>query len=732
MSKLGEFTQGGKAFRINTPKTPERWYNLLFNDSYLADVSQTLQGKSAFFNDYNQNDYTAGYRHFYLLDRDSKEVFCPCYAPLKTEFDSFFCEHHLGFSLINAEKDGLKTSIRVFVPAEGEVEIWTISIENKSSSVKNLSLFSVIPFENSDPMGGEARFLKDEGFLYKYSFPYHVFYEDKEKVENDKAYFFMFSDLPVDSYDGSSLRFYGSPDITEIPEAVKNGCCSNIDGDGEKDFVGAFEHKINLKPGAVQTVNIVIGVSRSLNQIRENKKRFDTPARITDAFNEVYRIWDERCESYHIETPDNDFNYLINYWIKKQVILLTRLNRMSVYCPVRNQLQDALGYSLIDPQHALEFALAVLRRQNKNGFLQQWYMTDGSSPKPLCFLKHGDAGLWLVMCMIEIIDKCGDFSIYDRMEKYIDSEDNSSIYDHLLKAAFYQADNIGEHGLCLMLDGDWTDPINGAGRFGRGESTWSSMALLYCLKQLIAVADKRADTENSQKLHKYAQNIDNAINTYCWDGKWYVAGLDDNGIPFGRESDEEAKLFLNAQTWAVISGAAKDERLELVKKAIDQLETPFGSLLFIPEFTRWNETWGRISVKQKGTTENGSVYCHGTMFKAYADVLSGDGDRAYSAIVKTLPTNPQNPPEKSLQVPLFVPNYYFGLSSVPNFGRSSCHYGTGTAAWLIWVALEHITGVRATCDGIKVKPCLPKGWGSIKVNRRFRGEIHSFEVSAHK
>jgi cellobiose phosphorylase/cellobionic acid phosphorylase len=330
--------------------------------------------------------------------------------------------------------------------------------------------------------------------------------------------------------------------------------------------------------------------------------------------------------------------------------------------------------------------------------------------------------------MIEVIEKCGDSSIYDRVEKYMDSEEGDSIYTHLLKAAYYLAENSGAHGLCLMLDGDWTDPINGAGRLGKGESTWSSMALLYCLKCLMSLADTRGDNVNAKKLAQHAENIDKAINAYCWDGKWYIAGFDDNGMPFGIEADKEAKLFLNAQTWAVISGTARGERLELVLAAIDKLETPFGSLLLVPEFSSWNDTWGRISVKQKGTTENGSVYCHGTMFKAYGDTMRGDGDKAYSAIVKTLPTNPENPPEKNLQVPLFVPNYYFGLKDAPNYGRSSCHYGTGTAAWLIWLALEHIAGIRATCDGIKIKPCLPKAWDKIKVSRRFKGELQKFEI----
>jgi cellobiose phosphorylase/cellobionic acid phosphorylase len=217
-------------------------------------------------------------------------------------------------------------------------------------------------------MGGEARYVKNGDFFYKYSFPYHVFYEDKVKVENNKAYYYMFSDVAVDSYDGSAQRFYGSPDHTEIPAAVLNGGCSNIDGEGEKEFIGAFEHKIGLAPGMAKTVNIVIGVSRSLEQVQGFKKKFDTAEKVETAFGEICRVWDKRCATYHIETPDRDFDNLINYWVKKQAILLTRLNRMSAYCPARNQLQDALGYSLIDPQQALEYGLAYFGGSKKMVF----------------------------------------------------------------------------------------------------------------------------------------------------------------------------------------------------------------------------------------------------------------------------------------------------------------------------------------------------------------------------
>lgn len=205
-----------------------------------------------------------------------------------------------------------------------------------------------------------------------------------------------------------------------------------------------------------------------------------------------------------------------------------------------------------------------------------------------------------------------------------------------------------------------------------------------------------------------------------------MAGFDDNGKPFGTERDTEAKLFLNAQTWAIICGAVPPERMETLQNSIASLQTKMGYRLLAPAFKEWNGTWGRISIKQAGTTENGSVYCHASMFAALAQTVTGDGAGAMQTILQTLPTNPENPPENNMQLPLFVPNYYFGLDT-PNFGRSSCHMGTGTVAWLLWVLVEHIFGVRATCGGLEVQPKLPKEWTEVTLTRTFRAEEYEIK-----
>ena len=58
--------------------------------------------------------------------------------------------------------------------------------------------------------------------------------------------------------------------------------------------------------------------------------------------------------------------------------------------------------------------------------------------------------------------------------------------------------------------------------------------------------------------------------------------------------------------------------------------------MIYPPFAEWDGRWGRISIKKAGTTENGSVYCHATMFKAYSDGIMKDGQSLYETLKKTL------------------------------------------------------------------------------------------------
>ncbi|RAU95096.1 GH36-type glycosyl hydrolase domain-containing protein [Paenibacillus sp. YN15] len=722
----GQFNQKGSQYTIFTPKTPSRWSNYLFNDTYYMEASQTGQGKSMAFLPKHREYNREGYKYFYIRDRETGEVWCPAYQPLKSEPDSYTCVHALGWTEIRSSKNGIAACIRVFVPREEMCEIWSVSLTNESGRPRSLSLFSVFAMENGGVMGSKCGFDDRHQILSSFSFPYHVFYEDKEKCEDHSNRIYLFSDRQAESFECSERRFFGGDDVTDMPQAVCKDGCSNLIAESENP-IGAFQHLFTLEPGASDGASMVMGCTRTEEDIiRIKGKLLDRG--IPALLREVEDYWEAVCNRFHVETPDADLNHFMNYWLKKQIVVQARNNRMTNYCPIRNQLQDALGYAMVDPEGALRLMESVLTGQEKSGYIKQWVMTDGSAPQKLCLLTHKDGPIWVILCFTVLIHQAGEAAILDRQVGFKDSPDTASIYEHLLLAIDYMAGDTGAHGLCLMGHGDWNDPINGPGRLGRGESAWSTMALLYCIRYLLPLCRLRGDEAVVAKLEAAASRLDTAINDTCWDGAWYVAGFDDDGVAFGTDRDGEGKLFLNTQSWAVMSGCARGERMMACLAAMDRLDTACGPLLLEPAFSEWNPRWGRISIKLAGTTENGSIYCHASMFKAFADCQAGRGGYAYETIRKTLPTNPENPPERNLQVPIFVPNFYFGLKDSPNFGQSSLHNTTGTVGWMLWTTLEYLLGIRSTVEGLVVDPCIPKEWPGFSVVKEFRKARYRIEV----
>lgn len=642
----------------------------MFNDEYFMEVSQRLAGGSSSVNNYNRTPVVKPEKKFFVKIGD--KVYSLCQGKGK----NFFCDHYIYKTVLTEEFDEFTSKITVFVPNDGQREMWNIEITNNTAEEINVDVFACYEFENILYMILECD--AEKGYFIKKTFPYHILYEEYEQAKNTETNVYAMSNKPLISYECSKQRFLGYDAPSETPIMVENGVGSCQKGQHE-DCVAAFHNELIIEKNAKNSVTYMIGVEKDESKIStmyNNMPDFENELKKSE------EKWNSILASELVDTENEEFNYMVNYWIKKQMVYLARHNRGGVYCPVRNQLQDAMGYAVIAPEEALKLGIDVLKTQNENGHLKQWHMTDGSAERGLCMIQHSDACVWLIICMIEIIKLTGNSEYFNLAVGYIDSDKPESILTHLKKAAFYMSTQVGEHGLCLMKDGDWTDPINGAGRKGKGESTWNTLALIYAIKSLIKV-------EHDAELDRIQRGLTDAVNEHCWDEDRYIAGIDDDGIKFGAKNDEEASLFLNTQTWAIFAEVCQGERLEKVRKTIETLKTDFGYLLLDPPFTKWNTIWGKISVKQAGTGENGAVYCHANMFKAYADFFVDDYDLGMETTLAIMPQNQKNPTDNNKQVPIFIPNYYYGDKGA-NYGRSSDFYHTGATAWILWLANKYM------------------------------------------
>lgn len=715
--EYGRFTDGGKYYEIDTPLTPGAWNNHLFNDTYYLEISQTLQGTGSLVKAYNRTPCMSGYRYFYLRDRESGEVWNPNYVPLAKKPDRYVCRHGICLTELTSVQQGIETLIRVTVPADGSRELWYVSLKNLCECERNISLYSVFGFYDHGVMGGECTYDADARVIFKYAFPYHTLYEEKEKAEKEKAYAYIFSDQDPVSCEMSRSRFFGNQGEFGIPEGVQNGRLSGIKAEVE-DFCGAFSYEFHLEAGEERSLFLEAGAASGKEEVLERKRIFGkTMAEAEIAQTE--KFWDGQFDGFYMETPDENLNAFGNYWLKKQITLLTRQNRGSSYCPVRNQLQDAMGYAMVNPDEAEKYIFDSLKLQNSDGFIQQWHDTTGAAPRGLCLLKHTDGPVWLVICTVAWIRQTGDREILYRQVPYADYGE-SSILEHMKMALFYLAKNCGEHGLCLIGDGDWNDPMNGVGREGRGESVWLSMALVYAIHLILPYLKDR-DPVSYSSLYEVADTMKASINRYTWSEKQYAAAIHDDGKLVGDSAD---RMFLNTQSWALMSKTAEGERKEILLDSVKELDTPFGPLILSHPFEEWDPRWGRVSVKKSGTTENGSVYCHASMFLAFAQAMCKNGDALYEILWRALPTNPENPPKKNQQIPIYLANYYYGIRNSVNFGRSSRHYGTGTTAWMLMLIIEELLGAKADVDGLHLSPCLPCVWERAVFCRKYKKAVY--------
>ncbi len=728
--KVYKFIEDGRAISIRTPAPPANWNNYLFNDDYYLDLNQVGQGSGQVIRPMRRLA-TGEYRYFFIKDEQSGTAWNATYRPLYIKPDHFECVHHLGYSAFHARYADISSRVEVFIPTTGCREIWSMHLANESGHSRTLSVYTVVPFSDGGLMNAQGWYDANHDIIFSYYFPYHTRYDEKPKVEHLNTMSYFFCSRKPDSYDCNERHFWGSEDPHSSPGALRHGSCFNSSCEGENP-IGAFQHRIALGPGETTTLHFVLGFESNTKQVLNLRATLGKESVIKDTRHEVLEFWETECARFRITTPEPDLDRFMNYWLKKQILFQSRLNRLCAVFPIRNQLQDYMGYAMFAPKAATSFLLPKFQKQHLSGFLQQWHTEDGENSHGLCHLDFKDGGIWLTICTLIITHQLGSSDLLDLEIEYKDCDDKESLYDHIKRALAYLARERGRHGFCLLGEGDWTDPINGPGRKGRGESTWSTCALSFCALLMEDFASARGDLSYVEELRILRRELKNVVNRHAWNGQWYVTGFDDDGKPFGTKTDQEGRIFLNCQTWPIMAGMCDDLKIKAIYKSLLNLNTPCGPLLVWPAFSRWNPTWGRISLKLAGTSENGSVYCHASMFKAYADCVVNKGDDALNTVMRTLPTNSDNPPEKNSQIPLYVPNYYYGLQDSPCFGQSSRHHATGTAPWLQWVVLEKILGVQATIKGLLINPHMPSSWDTAYVERQFKDAFYKIHLQRDK
>ncbi|MCH7504413.1 glycosyl transferase family 36 [PVC group bacterium] len=750
-NKYGHFSTDGKEYIITNPITPRPWVNVLSNKDYGVVVSQLGSGYSwkthASLNrltrweqDLVRDDWG---KYIYIRDNDSGQFWSAGYKPVSVKPDFYECCHGIGYTRIISQNQKIQTELTIFVPPKDSAEIWLLRIKNLSQQKRHLSIFTYLEWCLGEAPDSHREFHK--------IFIETDFHPDRDMITAQKRLWtipnkkgqhwnmdwpyvgFHCSSQPVESFTCDKESFLGLYQGLQNPQALRQESLNGQMGKWNDSIASLHVHAV-IDGLSENTVVFTLGLTSTKKQAESLSKKYRDPQSAFTELENVKKFWDPYLSTIHIDTPDPAMNLLTNVWYKYQAISGRIFGRTAYYQSggafgFRDQLQDSQIFLPIDPSLTRKQILLHAEHQFKSGLVYHWWhpLSEVGSPS-----RHSDDLLWLPYLVDFYIKETGDWDILKDSVAYIDDKKKDTLFAHCQKAIDFTLKRMSPRGLPLILEGDWNDGLSAMGSAGKGESIWLGHFLYGILTSFADISSRVNRTALSKKYIRCAEKLKTAINKYAWDGSWYIRGTFDNKKVMGSKKSKEGKIFLNAQTWAVINKTAvKDRGLTAMKSAEKYLMREYGPILFYPAFSKSDESIGYLSRYAPGVRENGGLYTHAGTWAVIAECMLGHGNKAWDIYKSMCPIDRAMNPDLYKAEPYVTSGNVDGPDS-PNFGRGGWTWYTGSGAWMFRIATDWILGIRPEYDGLLVDPCIPSAWKGFSLTRTFRGIRYDIEVSNPK
>lgn len=750
-SKYGYFKDNGNEYVITDPKTPKPWINVISNGDYAFIVSQTGGGYSwrgnaaenritRFYQDVVKDNWG---KYIYIRDDKSGDFWSASWKPVCRKYEKYEVTHGIGYSKIEQTCNNINSILTMFAVPGAPMEIWHMEIKNNDSIKRELSLMSYCewclgtsPDEQREfhKIFIDNEYEKDiNGFLTTkcmWMIPNSKGQDNNRDWEY--AAFHTCSEKPF-SYDGDKESFIGLYGSEISPEAMKK---DELDKNTGRffDAIASLHIKIELEPGESKEIVFTLGAADNKEEAAKLAKKYNNVNEAKKAFYNVHKFWGPFIENEKVSTPDDALNIMTNTWLKYQAISC-RLWGKSAYYQVsggygfRDQLQDSQIFLSSVPEYARKQILMHSAKQKSDGTVYHWWMTiTQKGPETKC----SDDLLWLPFIVTNYLKETNDFEILNKKEPFYDNGEKASIYEHCKRSIEKALDRFSERGIPLIGSNDWNDGISAAGWNWKGESFWVGEFLYMILNDFSKISKKMSDEIYAKKCIDKAEDIKSAFNKYGWDGKWFIQATTDDGKEIGSKESSEGFIYLNPQSWAVLSGITNKERAKTAMDSVSKyLYKDFGTLLLYPAYSKVDENIGYITRYAPGLRENGGVYSHAAVWAVAAYIKMGQIEKAYELYTKICPPNRSMDIDKYKAEPYVMPGNSDGPNS-PNYGRGSWTWYTGSAQWLQRIAVNYILGIRAEYDGLLIDPAIPAKWDKFSVKRKFRNSVYMINVENPK
>ena len=733
-----EFDDKNREIIFKRHDMPSPWMNYLTNGEMFTMISQAGGNLSWYkspqiwrigkYNFYNLPVDINGL-FLYIKDLSTGNVWNPTFIPCNETLDFWRSAHGLGYTRFEAEKDGLKVDLTCFI---GKDNVLVYKANILSQTARKVQIFACQEMglmqylrevqwqcyvKNSNNILYNAQ---NDALVYEY-FP------DGQPRPEETPFVYFTADKKSSSYSGSRQDFIGYYRDLKNPVAIENGSCGNQElKGGEAMFSLSFD--LDLQPTKAESLNVYLGTIGQTDDLTETLTRLKTTGYSEKALNDLKGYWDERLSRYQVSIPDADCARMMNTWNPLQALVNFYVCReISFYATgtvrgvgVRDASQDILGNLLYDLKTSKEKLKLIISQQYNCGKTVHYFYPEEKNPPLLS--DRSDNHLWMIYTAYQIVMEEGNTGFLDEIVPYFDGGEGT-IWEHLNRSIEFTLANLGENGLPLMLGSDWNDMLSNVCKKGKGESVFvSQMLVLACkqMKELSAYYDKGKGVLDYNKVICEQEKI---LNDLCWDGEWFIRAVTDEGRKLGAKGEACAELWINSQSWAVLSGSTtKDRGMSAMNAAMERLDCGYGLMKLYPPLQRnYPSKENELTFAQPGIGENGGVFCHANAWAIIAQCMLGNNNEAYKIYKDMIPHNIV----KKFGVDLYNAEPYVYASNIRapmalSAGQAGVSWLSGTAAWMTVAVQQYIFGLKPTMEGLKISPCIPDEWEMVKIKRLFR------------
>jgi len=757
--RYGYFDNANREYVIDRVDVPVSWTNYLGVEDLCTVISHNAGGYSFYKNAehhritrFRQNGVPLDRpgHYVYIRDDETGEYWSISWQPVGKDLKTakYECRHGLSYSKFSCEYSDIKAEQTLFVPIGDDVELWDVRLQNTGTKPRKLSVFSYVEFSfhhiEIDNQNLQMSLYAAGASYADGIIEYDFFYEPW-------TFHYVAASFEPDGYDCVRDRFLGNYRTETNPIAVERGECQNTSELGG-NHCGALHKRLTLAPGEETRIVFMLGVGPRATG-KKIKAKYSEAAAVDSAFEALREYWQKKIDVFRCKTPNEGLDTMTNIWTLYQAETCVVWSRFASFIEVggrtglgyRDTSQDVMSVVHTNPTKCRQTIIELLNGQVSAGYGLHLFDPDWFDPekqKAPAFksptiahapdrqtMIHGlehtcsDDALWQVVTICEYVKETGDVALFDEIVPFAD-EGKATVYEHLKHALDFSAQQVGATGICKGLRADWNDCLN----LGGGESAMVSFMHHWALRAFVEAAQYLGRTGDVEKHSAMADGVREACERELWDGEWYLRGITAKGLKVGSKENEEGKVFIESNTWAVVSEAASVDRGKLAMDAVDKyLYSPYGIHLLWPAFSKPNDDIGFVGRVYKGIKENAAIFSHPNPWAVIAECKLGRGDRAMKFYNSLLPYNQNDMIEVREAEPYSYCQFVMGKDHTA-FGRARHPWLTGSGGWNYTAVTRWVLGVRLTFEGMIIDPCVPGDWKYFEVRRQWRGATYNIAV----